>query len=396
MNNINDRDRMHLHQLLLEAAVRLKDLGQEPLAIASATNKFNDAQYDDLWLAVRQGGSVWEQSQFFEAAQVSEHSRAWMGDEDRQAARLRDVHFAKARALLDELERSGWRELAARAFGFSSDGTVFALFWQFEQLWFDVSHPQGAGDDDRLYAIHADDFCEAARRDDRMDHLIDDANLLRTEDFRSQVIPYLSEAARRQFVPTLEDPDAAEELAGLLSAAAKAIRKETRSPVAVTLQAINIFDPKRRISFADMHPKFQVQNVYFDTMQYRALKTQQMSEEVRKSQLARFTFAPFEKLEGIVRGLNEARPRALFERAFGVDTFGSERILFLVAEAGLYLYHGAKLFELTSPNWLASLTKPVAPKIRFAGYSTLSRLGMYDDPPFGSLNVNDPACVDLI
>lgn len=392
----NDREQQSLHELLLGAAVRLKDWGQEPLAIASATNKFNDAHHDDLWLAVRQGGSVWEQSQFFEAAEVSEHSRAWMGDEDRRAARLRDVHFAKARALLDELERAGWRELASRVFGFSSDGTVFALFWQFNQLWFDVSHPQGTGDDDRLYAIHADGFCEAARRDDRMDHLIGDANLLRTEDFRPQVIPYLSEAARRQFVPTLEDPDAAGELANLLFVAAKAIRKETRAPVAVTLQAINSFDQKRLIRFADMHPKFQVRNIYFDAMQYRALRTQKMSEEVRKSQLARYDFAPFEKLEGIVRQLGEAKPRALFERAFGVDSFGSERILFLVAEAGLYLYHGAKLFELKSPSWLASLTKPTALEIRFAGYSTPARLGMYDDPPFRSLNVGDPACVDLI
>jgi hypothetical protein len=306
------------------------------------------------------------------------------------------VHFANARALLDELERSGWRELAARAFGFSSDGTVFALFWQFEQLWFDVSHPQGTGDDDRLYVIYADGFCEAARRDDRMDHLIDDANLLRTEDFRPQVIPYLSEAARRQFVPNLEDTNAAEELANVLFVAAQAIRNETREPVAVTLRAVNSFDQKRRIRFADMHPKFQVRNIYFDAMQYRALKTQQMSEEVRKSQLDRFDFAPFEKLEEIVRHLGEAKPRTLFERAFGVDSFGSERILFLVAEAGLYLYHGAKLFELKSPNWLASLTKSAAPQIRFIGYSTPARLGMYDDTPFQSLNVDDPACVDLI
>lgn len=280
MTEISQREQTRLHTLLSDAGARLRELGQEPLAVASATDKFNDAHHDDLWLAVRQGGSVWEQSQFFEAAEISEHSRAWMGDEDRQASRLRDVHFAIARSLLDELERAGWRELASRALGFSRDGTVFALFWQFDQLWFDVSHPQGTGDDDRLYAVHADGFCEAARRDDRMDHLIDDANLLRTEDFRPQVIPYLSDAARRQFVPSLEDSDAAEELANVLFVAAKAIRKETREPVAVTLRAINSFDQKRRIRFADMHPKFQVKDVYFDTMQYRALKTQHMSEEV--------------------------------------------------------------------------------------------------------------------
>jgi len=396
MTNIEDREQEHLHTLLLGVALRLKDLGQEPLAIASATNKFNDAQHDDLWLAVRQGGSAWEQSQFFEAAQVSEHSRAWMGGDDRQAARLRDVHFAKARALLDELERTEWRELASRAFEFASDGTVFALFWQFNQLWFDVSHPQGTGDDDRLYAVHADGFCEAARRDDRMDHLIASANLLRTEDFRPQVIPYLSAAARRQFVPTMEDSNAAEDLVALLHVAARAIRKATREPVAVTLPAINSFDQKRRIRFANMHPQFQIRNVYFDAMLYRALKTQQMSEEVRKNQLAKFDFAPFENLEGIVQRLGEAKPRALFERAFGVDSFGSERILFLITGAGFHLYHGAKLYELKSPSWLASLTKPTTSAIRFVGYSTPVRLGMYDEPPFRSLNVDDPACIDPI
>lgn len=396
MTEIQERAQAQLHSLLSDAGARLREWGQQPLAIASATDKFNDAHHDDLWLAARQGGSLWEQSQFFEAAQVSEHSRAWVGAENREESRLRDVHFTKARALLNELERAEWRDLASRAFGFSSGGPVFALFWQFDQLWFDVSHPQGVGDDDRLYAVHAEGFCEAARRDERMDHLISDANLLRTEDFRHQVIPYLSAAAHRHFAPSLQDFGAADRLVILLHKTAREIRKLTLEPVSVTLPAMNCFDQQRRIRFANMHPQFQIRDIYFDAAQYRSLKTQHMSEEVRKSQLARFDFAPFEKLEPIVREFGEAKPRALFEQAFGVDTFGSERILFLITGAGLYLYHGAKLYEVRPPTWIASLTRQTASAIRFIGYSNPVRLGMYDEPAFRSLNVDDPACVDRI
>jgi hypothetical protein len=396
MTEIAEGERTRLHTLLSNAGARLREVGQEPLAIASATDKFNDAFHDDLWLAVRQGESLWEQSQFFESAEVSERSRAWVGADNREEARLRDVHFTKARAILNDLERAEWRELASRSFGFASGGPVFSLFWQFDQLWFDVSHPEGAGDDDRLYAVHAEGFFEAARRDERMDRLISDANLLRTEDFQPKVIPYLSATARRYFAPTLQDSDAADQLGTRLQKTARAIKKITRESVIVTLPAINSFDQQRRIRFASTHPQFQIRDIYFDAEHYRSLKTQRMNEDVRKSQLARFDFAPFEELESVVRELGEAKPRALFERAFSINTFGSERILFLVTGAGLYLYHGARLYELQSPSWLASLTRQDGSAIRFVGYSNPVKLGMYDEPAFGTLNINDPAFVDQI
>jgi hypothetical protein len=46
-------------RLLLDHADRLRKLGSEPLAVACATNKFNDGDEDDYWSAVQIGQGYW-------------------------------------------------------------------------------------------------------------------------------------------------------------------------------------------------------------------------------------------------------------------------------------------------------------------------------------------------
>src|SRR5438270_7089804 len=132
-----------LHALLWEVGSGLQKLGPEPAAVACATDKFNDANSDDFWCAVRVGGYFWEQSQFFgNFASEKAHGPTDEGGEG--TALLQSRSFGAARAMLDELERADWRDLAEKEFGARSNGSVFALVHQLDQLWLHISHPMEA------------------------------------------------------------------------------------------------------------------------------------------------------------------------------------------------------------------------------------------------------------
>jgi hypothetical protein len=110
-----DRRALFALQALLEKAVlELKALAEDPIVIASAPNRFNDAHSSE-WSAIRFG------SFFTEEPPYPVHTKI---DYERDLARGPDGARV-ARRILDELDAANWRGL------FSN---VFDLGWYFQGL----------------------------------------------------------------------------------------------------------------------------------------------------------------------------------------------------------------------------------------------------------------------
>ena len=111
-----------LHGLVMRAAERLAALGRMPVLVAAASNKFNDAGDDDQWYAVQIGETYWEQSQFFvHWPEPKIEERSFMKGEFTRddlktgASEVASRQIVSMRQVLADLEKAGWRDLAAQA-----------------------------------------------------------------------------------------------------------------------------------------------------------------------------------------------------------------------------------------------------------------------------------------
>jgi hypothetical protein len=393
----DERSRRRLHALLWVAGSRLQRLGPQPAAIACATDKFNDAQTDDFWCAVRVDGYFWEQSQFF-GNYALEQARGPMDEGGEGTAKLQTHSFDAARTMLDDLERAGWRTLAEQAFGQRANGQIFALVYQLDQLWLHISHPMNAQGE--FYAVLRNHMALVASVVDRMDDLINKPNLLPVHELKPDALPFLSDTARRHFHPRLASTAAALELRELLVTVAKSIRSETPEVVVISLRPATFKERRRGFPNTGMYygPDFQVRNVHYTVRSYQDLQTRPMKEEVRARFLASYEIADFAKLDSIVRALDEVYPRGLFEAAFDTETFGNEKLLFAIVRDELYLLHDTKLFVVGRETKLLGrgAVGTDSPPIEFVGYAHMDKLDLHSSQPFGGFDLNNRECVSAI
>jgi hypothetical protein len=393
----DDQARDRLHALLSDAGSRFRALGPEPVAVACATDKFNDAWRDDFWCAVRIGPHVWEQSQFFAAGFAAEKASVPMDGGGQGTAMLQAPAFDAARAILDQLERGAWRTLVENALGEKRPGNIFAFVYQFDQLWLNISDPMGNFPGE-LHAVLDSKLIFVAAVEERMDELIGQPNLLRIDEIKPESLTFLSDAARRQFKPSLRMPRAAGELRKLLVEAADAIRRETSEVVIVTLAPADFGERRHARQYVThLGPAFQVKDVGYEPLRYRELHTRPMNEDVRRQSLARYEIADFEKLDAVLRPLEKANPRGLFEAAFGVDTFDSEKLLFVIVRDELYLLHDTKLFAVQPEGepWHQRFGPAEAAPIQFIGYAR-GGIGLRSPLSFDGFAADDPEYVHAV
>jgi hypothetical protein len=88
--------------------------------------------------------------------------------------------------------------------------------------------------------------------------------------------------------------------------------------------------------------------------------------------------------------LEEAPARALFETAFGLDTFGGEELLFIIVRDELYLLHDTKVFALANGASASPLRKLDERPIRFVGYARKKVLGFGSPRPLDRFDIGDP------
>jgi hypothetical protein len=381
-----------LHALLWHVGSRLQRLGPQPAALACATDKFNDANRDDFWCAVRVGEYFWEQSQFF-GRFASEKAHGPTDEGGEGSAMLQSHTFDAARAMLDELERAEWRNSAEKEFGQRSNGQVFALVHQLDQLWLHISHPMDAYGE--LYAILRDRIVHFGEVDDRMDDLIGKPNLLLSvREIAVKALPLVSHAARRHFHPQLANMSASLELWGLLASTAESIRLVTPEVVVIRLRAATYDERRQGCTWSTYFgPDFWVRDVHYTSRSYKDVLTRPMKEEVRERSLARFQIADFKKLETIIQATDQAYARGLFEAAFETETFGNEDLLFAIVEDQLYLLHDTRLFQV---NKTAMLGASGSTPFSFVGYARVDRIGLASHAPFRDFNIDDPDCVTVI
>lgn len=218
-------------RLLLDHADRLRKLGSEPLAVACATNKFNDGDDDDYWSAVQIGHGYWEQSLFFEN-ESRNHSTAKHSDDAEPA-------FALGREIIVSLEKEEWRrageDILARVPGYYPGGLgyIYALIIQYDQVWLWVGAPNDP--ETFLYACHSSELVLTAIDKERLDQFIGAPNLLFPESFRQGSLPFLSPTAQAHFRPRITEQAASQELGRLVDDVVTQLRRVTATPVAFWL-----------------------------------------------------------------------------------------------------------------------------------------------------------------
>ena len=106
---------------LEDAAMALMALGEDPVAIAASPNRFNDIYWSE-WQAIRSGSFFTERHDY--------SRRDYDGDLEKGPESAR-----KARAILDNLERIGWRDLFTDAFAALWTDQILALVIQAGIPW---------------------------------------------------------------------------------------------------------------------------------------------------------------------------------------------------------------------------------------------------------------------
>jgi hypothetical protein len=340
-----------LHGLLVPAAEALRALGGEPAMVASAPNKFNDAGHDDYWCAAQVGGSWWEQSQFFRGDGLRDFARETSNVEPDPAdegegfgtSLLKSDGIARARLILDGLEKSGWRDLAARAF---YADVILALLVQFDQAWLWIGNPQ---DDGTILAIHSGGIARFAHEEGRLDEAVGDPDLLLPWRVIPESFACLSERALRQFHPSIVDRQAGREVCEVALAAAASARSIAREPVVLITGSTDFrkrrYPYKQSESYGSDHPGAMARGVLYKEHVVRTI-LQNGNAEVRVKALQRFSFVDFPKLLEVAATLEKRDFRALFETATGVDTFDVQPLCLLVADGGPYLIHHTTLLRV--------------------------------------------------
>ncbi len=153
-----------LRVVLCNAAGRLSTLGQEPVAIGASPNRFDDA-WNDEWVGVRCGHF------YIERPSLSD-SR----DLDADVAEVTQ-HAIQAYRILIELERSGWRDLFAEAFGVNWTDQSLSLVLQDGMSWLVFSaNNESYGEGDPVFSIREHgEIVYAGEAENRFDWAIQDA-----------------------------------------------------------------------------------------------------------------------------------------------------------------------------------------------------------------------------
>ncbi len=346
-----------LAALVIDAAAELRLLGEQPLAIASAYDKFNDAFEDDYWSAVQLGWFNWEQSQFFQGwdgrigGTAKQHGTVMIEPGECGSAEASHHAIKRARAILKRLDDAKWHELAETALGAQIPSGILAVVIQFDQVWLHCSSAIGTNED-QILALVDGKLRRLAPIDDRFDELIGRAELIRCDGPDPELITLISSAARTHFDAAILDREAARELALLLNAIAPRVAElANRDPVA--------FRPRvpwseqryrwQRSNFTSSRcPRFVLGDEYFDREYFQKLsvvaKTSPMAAE-RRAQLA----APvFTQLEAPFRTIDEKQVRDLFEQASGTHLFDSEDLYLLFVGSQPWLAYRDRLHRVNS------------------------------------------------
>lgn len=133
-----------LNDLVRKVGKQLAALGQDPVAIASSPNRFDDA-WTYPWRAVRCGN-------FF--SEKESYVRTFDLDRDILTA---PPEAKMALALLQELDEAGWRDLFAKAFGTEMPDQTLSIVVQDRLTWLVLSANNLTYDDgDPVFAIWDD------------------------------------------------------------------------------------------------------------------------------------------------------------------------------------------------------------------------------------------------
>lgn len=219
--------------LLTEHANQLRKIGPEPLLVACATNKFNDAFDDDQWSAVQIGRAYWEQSLHFHHSPPDKVEAAFYVSNASA--------FAAGREILASLERRHWRQAGREQFSRHPDcdhwreDLIYALIIQHDQAWLWVGLASGASKN-LLYACHSSGLVLAGSDEHRLDQSIGAPQLLFPAPFNQASLPFLSPSAQAQFRPRIIDENASHELARLVYRLVDQLRQVTAAPVMFWLE----------------------------------------------------------------------------------------------------------------------------------------------------------------
>ena len=362
--------------LLGDPAQGLRLLGSAPLAIASASNKFNDAWEDDYWCAVHLGQYRWEQSQFFGSSNadgfglVKESGSTRLARDDYGSAEASASDLAAARAILKRLDRAGWHDLAQTAIRLPSFGGILALVVQFDQVWLHCSDPRG-GADDQIFALVGNELLHLARVDQRFDDMASNAELIHCDEPDPEVVARLSPEARMHFDDRIHDQPAAVELGELLVGVALKLDDLTHeigpdvTPVAARLD-VNLRDARyqwdKRISASRSlcWPRFALGEKYFDRNYFNILRGCADRLPKAAARLEERAGLPFDEVEQFLRDQDRTAVRRLFDRATGIDTFDTEELFLLSIGPVPYLLFRSKLYRASKRgielvrNWRGS------------------------------------------
>jgi hypothetical protein len=357
----NEQTDQALGRLLLEQARKLARLGSEPLAIASARNKFNDAHHDDYWCAVQLGSYRWEQSQFFGSSDpdgfgsVNEHGSMRLSRDGYASAEASASDVTAARSILKALDRAGWHDLAKKELRHPSAGDILALVIQFDQVWLHCSDPMGHGDD-HVYAVNENGFVELGYIEQRFDDLVGCAEIIACEEPDPTALPSLSSIARAQFDNMVYDQEAAGQLAETLISIALKIddllrRNGIDSPrAAVSLDVGWREERYQRYKHGPrpslVGPRFALGDLYYDRNYYNIINSCAHRLPKAAERLKALEDGPFRQLEEYLRTLSLAEIRPLFERATGINTFDADILKLLIVGPRPYLLYRSRLYPI--------------------------------------------------
>lgn len=348
-----------LAHLVERAAEELSKLGEQPLAIASARNKFNDAHQDDYWCSVQLGQYRWEQSQFFGSlggvGNAKEFSTHLLSPEECGSAQSDPRDIKTGRELLKQLDKSNWHSLAEKATGLSMYSGILAVVIQFDQVWLHCSNPISEGD--QIFALVSGRLRKLANVDDRFDELVGTAELIKCDNPDPDVVSRLSPAARSHFGREIQNEEASIELAEMLVQLALRIDDAihvvhgTTRPFACRLGFSKVDDQKYhwdrsyRISYFG-GVKFAIGETYFDRNYFNMLSHSASRIPKNAEMLEAIKGAPFEAVEELMKPIDETKIRRLFEATTGIDTFDDNEIYLLVADAKPYLLFRRTLYRI--------------------------------------------------
>lgn len=372
-----------LAKLISEPAQFLRTLGEQPLAVASASNKFNDAGEDDFWCAVQLGRYRWEQSQFFGSSDgwggAKEFSTKRLPADGYGSANASAEDIQAARELLKGLDRSGWHDAAKDAIDLPHFGGILALVIQFDQVWLHCSHPQGSSGE-QIMALVDGRLETLEETDDRFDELIGHAELIRCKNPSQDIVAKLTPRAKAHFGDEIEDESASRALASTLSAMGskidQALRENSHEIPSVAVKMTQKYSLRKYEGYAGRYdhdlPSFVVEDTYFDRNHFNIV-----SRDHRYADLtAKIELWPCFDIEGILKLFDYDDIRALFEQATGIDTFDSTELITVVANGSVYLQFRHRLYEIGSGG-IVLLESASASNDPFGPGSTtwLNRLG---------------------